>query len=147
MSTKFGRIVCAALLLAAGYAAGRAASLGVVAHAQAQNTRVFELRTYTANEGKLAALHSRFRDHTLKLFEKHGIRNIGYWTPRDTPLSANTLIYIIAHESPEAAQASWAAFRNDPDWQKARTASEVDGKLVSKVDSVYLNPADYSPLK
>ena len=147
MSRTFGRIACAALLLAIGYTAGRAAGPATVAYAQSQNTRVFELRTYTANEGKLDALQSRFRDHTAKLFEKHGIRNIGYWTPRDAPLAQNTLIYIVAHESPDAAKASWAAFRADPDWLKARTASEVDGKLAAKVESIYLNPTDFSPMK
>jgi len=83
----------------------------------------------------------------VKLFEKHGMKNIGYWTPREPPLSQNTLIYIVAHESPDAAKASWAAFRADPDWLKARTASEVDGKLAAKVESIYLNPTDFSPMK
>ncbi len=147
MSRTIGRIVWTAVVLVAGYAAGRAANPAAAAHAQPKSTRVFELRTYTAHEGKLDALHSRFRDHTLKLFEKHGMKNIGYWTPRDSPLSPTTLIYIVAHESPEAAKASWAAFRNDPDWQKASKASEADGKIVAKLDSVYLDPTDYSPLK
>ena len=147
MTRTCGQIACAALLLSAGYVAGRLAGADAVVNAQAQRARVFELRTYTANEGKLGALHSRFRDHTVKLFEKHGMRNVGYWTPRDAPLSQNTLIYIVAHESPEAAKASWTAFRNDADWLKARTASEVDGKLAGKVESIYLDPTDYSPMK
>src|ERR1051325_8237381 len=88
-----------------------------------QGTRVFELRTYTTHEGRLDALNKRFRDHTIKLFEKHGITNFGYWLPNDKP---NTLIYLLAHKDETAAKASWAAFRSDPDWDKARKASEAD---------------------
>jgi hypothetical protein len=116
-------------------------------HAQAA-TRVYEMRTYTAPDGKLEALKTRFRDHTVRLFERHGITNIGYWTPADAPLSANTLVYIIAHDSREAAKKNWAAFNADPEWQKARTASMVDGQsLTTKVESVFLNPVDFSKLK
>lgn len=110
--------------------------------------RVFELRTYTAAEGKLAALDARFRDHTLALFAKHGITNLGYFHPTDADKgAANTLIYFIAHRSREAAAASWQAFRDDPAWAKARDASEKNGKLTAKVESVYLNPTDFSKLK
>lgn len=109
--------------------------------------RVFELRTYTTAEGKLPELLARFRDHTVKLFEKHGIVNVGYWVPKDPPRSENTLIYLLAHKDLESAKKSWAAFRDDPAWIKARTESEARGKLVVKVESVYLNPADFSALK
>jgi len=120
---------------------------GEVAHAQAA-TRVFEMRTYTAAPGKLSALQSRFRDHTLRLFEKHGMQNIGYWVPADPPNSGNTLTYIIAHKDREAAKASWAAFGADPEWQKVRKESMADGvSLTTKVESVFLNPTDYSPMK
>ncbi|MGH9160854.1 MAG: NIPSNAP family protein [Vicinamibacteraceae bacterium] len=115
-------------------------------HAQPAN-RVFEIRTYTAAEGKLDALEARFRDHTVRLFEKHGMTNIGYWRPQDAPLSENTLVYILAYPSREAAKQSWDAFRADPAWQKALTASEVDGKLTTKVESLFVEPTDYSPLK
>jgi NIPSNAP protein len=148
--SKSKRIVSAALpvaLLMVGFAAGRLTSAGASAHAQAGN-RVFELRTYTTNEGKLPALQTRFRDHTTRLFTKHGMTNIGYWTPQDPKLSQNTLIYIIAHQSREAATKSWAAFRSDPDWQKAAAASEADGKILSKSpESVFMDPTDYSPIK
>lgn len=110
---------------------------------QAQN-RVFELRTYTAVEGKLDNIVARFRDHTIKLFEKHGMENIGYWVATDTP---NTLIYVVAHKSREAAKASWDSFRNDPEWVKVRTASEANGKIVDKISSVYMTPADFSKIK
>ena len=126
---------------------GHVEAVGAAAAAVTQDNQVFEMRTYTTHDGKLADLNARFRTHTTKLFAKHGMKNIGYWTPRDSPLSPTTLIYIVAHESPEAAKASWAAFRNDPDWQKASKASEADGKIVAKLDSVYLDPTDYSPLK
>lgn len=107
--------------------------------------QVFELRTYTTNEGKLEDLHARFRDHTMQLFEKHGMKNIGYWVPTDEEKSSNTLIYIVEHESEEAAKASWAAFVADEDWKAAYKASIADGRLVNKVDSVYMVPTDYSP--
>ncbi len=109
--------------------------------------RVFELRTYTTNDGKLPDLQTRFRDHTTKLFKQHRMTNIGYWVPQDEPKSQNTLVYIIAHDSREAAKKSWAEFRDDPEWKKVAAASEVNGKIVSKVESVFLDPTDYSPLK
>lgn len=115
-------------------------------HAQA-GTRVFEMRTYTALEGRLDALQARFRTHTTKLFQKHGMTNIGYWTPADGPQSKNTLVYILAHADREAAKKSWAAFSADPEWVKARTESEAAGKIVDKVESVFLNPTDFSPMK
>jgi hypothetical protein len=109
--------------------------------------RVFELRTYHCLPGRLEALKARFRDHTVKLFEKHGIQNIGYWTFQNPEKAGNTLIYIVAHPSREAAQKSWDAFRKDPDWIKARADSEKDGKIVEKVESEFLDPVDFSKLK
>ena len=110
----------------------------------AAENRVFELRTYYTHEGKLENLLARFRDHTTKLFEKHGMTNVGYWIPKDKP---NTLIYLLGHKSPEAAKASWDAFRKDPVWLKARDASEASGKIVQKVESVYMDPTDFSKMK
>jgi len=111
--------------------------------------RLFELRTYTAPEGKLAALDTRFRDHTLALFKKHGITNLGYFHPMDADKgAANTLIYFIAHANKEAAEKSWKAFRDDPDWQKVLTESQKDGKLTTKApDSVYMTATDFSAIK
>ena len=111
------------------------------------NDRVFELRTYTANDGKLEALHARFRNHTTELFKKHGMTNIGYWSPKDAPLSQNTLVYVLAYPSREAASKSWDSFRNDAEWKKVKQESEASGELVKKVDSVYMDPTDYSPMK
>jgi len=103
----------------------------------------FELRTY---EGKLPELLARFRNHTMKLFERHGMTNIAYWVPQDAPGSQNTLIYVLAHASREAAKKNWEAFRNDPEWQKVRKESEANGKLVIKIESVFMDPADFSPM-
>ncbi len=116
------------------------------AQSQSKN-RVFELRTYTANEGKLPALQARFRDHTTKLFEKHGMKNVGYWVPTDTPSNENTLIYILSFPNREAAKTSWAAFMNDPEWKKVQQESEVNGKLVGEIDSVFMEATDFSPIK
>ena len=110
--------------------------------------RVFELRTYTTPEGKLGNLDSRFRDHTVKLFEKHGITNLGYFHPTDADKGAGkTLIYFLAHNSRDAAAASFKAFREDADWTKARIASEKDGKITAKVESLFLKPVDFSAIK
>lgn len=128
-------------LLAAGMVAG---SLSMAPAAQAQSTRVFELRTYTSHEGKLDDVVARFRNHTTKLFEKHGMTNVGYWVPREQP---NTLIYVLAHANRDAATKSWDAFRKDPDWIAARTASEANGALVAKVVSVFMDPTNFSGLK
>jgi hypothetical protein len=132
-------------VFAAGYFAGSAHQEGV-AHAQAQS-RVFELRTYTAHDGKLSNVVSRFRDHTMKMFARHGMTNIGYWTPEDAPLAQNTLIYILAHPSREAAKKNWDEFRNDADWKAAKAASEANGPIVEKTSSVFMDATAFSPLK
>lgn len=134
------------IIFAAGFALGSLPRPSPVALAD-ERGRVFEIRTYTTLEGKLDALNARFRNHTTRLFEKHGMKNVGYWTPSDAPLSQNTLIYILAHENREAAKKSWDAFRSDPEWLKARADSEAQGKIVAKVESVYVSATDYSPLK
>jgi hypothetical protein len=113
----------------------------------AGDNRVFELRTYYAHPGKMKALHARFRDHTCKLFEKHGITLVGFWSPTDPAKAEQVMIYLLAYPSKEAADKAWKSFRADPDWQKAKAESEKDGPLVQKVESVYLNPTDYSKLK
>ena len=108
-------------------------------------TRVFELRTYYANPGKMEALHARFRDHTNKLLEKHGMQLIGFWTDSKEP--QRKLIYLVGHKNKATADASWKAFGADPDWKVARDNSEKGGKLVEKVDVTWLNPTDYSAMK
>jgi NIPSNAP protein len=134
------------LTLAAGFMLGMMVQGGRVS-ALAGDSRVFELRTYTAADGKLNDLQARFRNHTTALFKKHGITNIGYWVPQDAPLSQSTLVYIIAYPNREEAKKRWAAFAADPDWTKARTASEVNGRLTSKVESLFMAPTDFSPMK
>ena len=135
------------LVLTATFAAGFATKSELpgeaVAHAEAR-PRVYELRTYTAVEGKLDALHARFREHIVGFFQKHGMTNVVYFKPMDAPLSQTTMIYLLSHESRDAAAKSWAAFRDDPDWKKISAAG---GPVASKVESVFLEPTDYSPMK
>ncbi len=113
----------------------------------AADTRVFELRTYTVDPGQLPALLSRFRDHTIGIFNKHDMTSIGYWTPLDTALSKTTLIYILAHPSREAATKNWAAFRTDPEWMGVSAATAAAGLTVRKVESVFVEPTDFSRIK
>ncbi len=129
-------------LLTVGVFAG---SLAVTQEALAQpSTRVFEMRTYTTHEGKLDDLQARFRNHTTKIFEKHGMTNVGYWVPREQP---NTLVYLLAYPSREAATKGWDGFRKDEGWIAARTASEANGPIVAKVQSVFMDPTNFSGLK
>jgi hypothetical protein len=109
------------------------------------NNRIFEMRTYYAHQGRMAALDARFRDHTCKLFEKHGIQLVGFWKP--TGKADEVMVYILAYPSKEAAEKSWKAFREDPVWIKAKEDSEKSGPIVKKVESVFLSPTDYSPIK
>ena len=111
------------------------------------DTRVFELRTYYVLPGKMKAMNDRFRNHTNKLLEKHGMTLIGFWTPTDPKLADARLIHLVAHKSKEAAEKSWDNFRNDPDWKKAKEESEKGGAIVEKVEAVFLNPTDYSAIK
>jgi hypothetical protein len=110
----------------------------------APNARVFEMRTYYCHPGRLEALNKRFREHTNRLFVKHGMELIGYWMPIDTP---DVLVYVLAYPSREAAVKAWAGFRGDAEWNTARKASEADGPIVLKVESVYMSPTDYSANK
>ncbi|HLK68567.1 MAG TPA: NIPSNAP family protein [Bryobacteraceae bacterium] len=113
----------------------------------AAQTKVYELRTYTCFEGKLDALKARFRDHTIEIFKRHGMESIGYWVPQDPEKSKTTLIYILAHPSREAADKNWREFSADPEWKKVAADSEANGKIVQKVDRVFMDPADFSMLK
>ena len=109
---------------------------------------VFELRIYTTNEGKLDNLNARFREHTTRIFNNHGISNVGYWTPFDKPEIDNTLISLIHHPSRKQADANWQAFNNDLEWQKVARQSQLDGKLLAQPpDRLYLKAMDFSPLK
>ena len=131
----------------AGIAVGTTVSSPGAPSPDAQSTQVYELRTYTAAEGKHDALLSRFRDHTMRIFEKHGMENIGYWTPQETPDSENMLIYLLAHPSRAVADASWEAFISDPEWQAVAEESQRDGRLVAGLERVYLESTDFSPMR
>ena len=109
--------------------------------------RVFEMRTYYAAEGKLADLMARFRDHTNYLFVKHGMKLIGYWTPSEGDGADSVLVYILAHDSREAAAKSWKAFGSDPAWREAAAASRTDGRLVAKIETQWLKATDFSPIQ
>ena len=144
-ASPVSRFLSAATLVAVGFGFGALYS-STPAQAQAGG-KVFELRTYTAPDGKLPLLQKRFKDHTIRIFEKHGMKSVGYWVPQDTPAKDNTLIYVISHASRDAAKVSWANFMADPEWKKVAAESQVDGPIVSKVVSVFMDATDYSPIK
>jgi hypothetical protein len=131
--------------------------LGITAEAASQappstapGAKVYELRTYYAAPGKLEALHARFRNHTIDIFKKHGMGVVAFWVPVDQTTGAatgNTLVYILSYASLDARKQAWDEFGKDPEWVAVKTESEKDGKLVDKVDSVFLAPTDYSPMK
>ena len=139
------RFVAATLaVFSAGFLAGQMFDGG---NAEAQGRKVFELRTYTSPEGRLDDLLARFRDDTMRIFEKHGMENVGYFVPTDAPASANTLVYILAHDSRDAATKSWEAFRADPEWKAVTERTQANGPIVSNVVSVFLEATDFSPMK
>jgi NIPSNAP len=117
----------------------------VLSAEEPSSTAVYELRIYHAHEGRLADLLTRFRDHTTRIFEKHGMKNIAYWTPTDDAQKGKSLIYILAHPSRAAATANWKAFADDPEWQAVRDKSEANGQLVESVDSTFMVFTDFSP--
>lgn len=125
-------------------AAALFAGAAFVAAADLKDARVYELRIYHAAPGKLDDLNKRFRDHTVRLFEKYGMENVGYFTPLEN--TNNLLIYVLGHASRDAARKSFAAFGQDPEWKSAQKASEVNGRLVTKVESYFMEPTDYSPV-
>ena len=134
-----------ALAVAVAFVAGAGVhemmSPAITAHAAAN--RVFEIRTYTAMPGKLEALKTRFRDHTIKSFNKHDMTSVAYFLPQDAPDSATTITYVLAHPTREDAKKNWAAFNADPEWVKTRTELQVS----VQVDAVFMSATDYSPLK
>ncbi len=109
------------------------------------SSAVYELRVYHAAAGRLADLLARFRDHTVKLFDRHGMKSVAYWAPMDEPAKGDMLIYILQHASRKAAAANWKAFQDDPEWKSVKAKSEENGSLVDKVDSTYMVMTDFSP--
>ncbi len=139
------RAVSAALgVFATGFLTGQLFDGG---DAEAQGRKVFELRTYTSPDGRLDDLLARFRNDTMRIFDKHGMENVGYWVPADAPASSNTLIYILAHDSRDAATKSWAAFREDPEWLAVRERTQANGPITTNVQSMFLESTDFSPMK
>jgi len=138
----FSVVVLIVAAAAAGFWMGRKTTT-----VHAAENRVFEIRTYTAPEGKLADLQARFRNHTVDIFNKHNMTSIAYFAPLDEPKKSNTLIYILAFPSRDAAKKSWAEFGADPEWQKVAKESEANGKILTKIESTYAEPTDFSPLK
>jgi hypothetical protein len=129
-------------------AAAVLAATALLCHAPATRAgekggRVYEMRTYYAAPGKLDELHARFRDHTTKLFEKHGMTNVGYWVPLDNP--DGKLIYLMSYPSREARDKAFKAFGADPEWQRVKKQTEAKGRLVTKVEEWFFTAADYSP--
>ena len=118
------------------------ANISQQSSAQQPAQMVYELRTYTSHPGKLEALENRFRNHTMALFEKHGIINVSYWKPLEQP---NTLIYLVAHPSELEAANNWRAFGADPEWQAVYAQSIAEGRLVANIQRVFMATTDYSP--
>ena len=137
----------AAALFAVLLAGFSAFSAGVsMAQSKDAGNRIYELRTYTTLPGRLPALNKRFADHTIRLFARHGIKSESYWIPTDEARKDNTLIYILSHDSQEAADKNWKEFQADPEWIAAREASEADGKILAKPpERVFMKMTDYSP--
>jgi hypothetical protein len=113
--------------------------------AMAASAKVYELRIYHVVPGKLDNVIARFRDHTDKLFAKHGMKSVAYWTALDEPVKSSTFFYILEHPSREAAAANWKAFADDEEWKTVRAKSEENGKLLEKIDSTFLTLTDFSP--
>jgi hypothetical protein len=121
---------------------------GMVTRTPAQTPgHVYELRMYHANEGKLDAIVSRFRDHSDAIFKRHNIKSVGYWLPQDPPNAGNLLIYVLEHPSRQEADKNWAAFNADPEWMQVRKVTEANGALISKVDRYFMTPTDFSAMK
>jgi hypothetical protein len=140
---KIAALLCFLLMLTTGTMVAEPAP-----GAPGGSARVFELRTYTASPGKLDALNARFRDHTIAIFKKYGMEVVGFWEPLDKEAGAGEkLIYMLAHPSRAAAEASWKAFHDDPEWVKVKADSEKGGPLTTKIESVFLAGTNYSPLK
>ena len=111
------------------------------------SSRVYELRLYHVNEGKMDALKARFGDHTDAIFKRHNMKSIGYWVPEDAPYSENLFIYILEHSSREEAKKNWAAFQADPEWKKIKADSEINGPLTKSIDSYFMDPTSFSALQ
>lgn len=131
----------AAAVFGAGYWFGTARPV------HAATPRFFELREYTTYDGKYPDILKRFREHTMTIFEKHGMTNVAYWNVTEGPEKDKVLYYLMAYPSKEAREKSWKEFGADPEWKAVQAKSEEGGKIVQKVVQVYLEPTDFSPLQ
>ena len=121
--------------------------VGIFFTTSAQDQKVFELRTYQATPGNLDNLHARFRDHTIRIFRKHGMEIVGFWSPTSEEEKDDILVYLLAHDSQEAANASWRAFGSDPEWERVAEESNRNGQILAGVERKYMVSTDYSPMK
>ena len=120
---------------------------GIFYSTSAQNQKVFELRTYQATPGNLGNLHARFRDHTIRIFRQHGMEIVGFWSPTSEEERDDILVYLLAHDSQDAADASWQAFGADPEWASVAEESNKNGQILAGVERKYMVATDYSPMK
>ena len=137
------------VLLLGAFAAGSllTARFMTVQQARADSNRVYELRMYHTFPNRLTPLVTRFRNGEVKVFEQNHMKFMGAWVPQDAPNHENLFIYLLAHENRDAAKKNWAGFGADPDWKAIRDTSEADGKILEKVESTFMDPVDFSPLK
>lgn len=133
------KIILAIVLILSGFAVGRAS--------QPAPAHIYELRTYTAADGKLDSVVARFRDNTIRIFNRHHMKSVGYWLPTEGDKAGKTLIYILEHANHEDALKNWAEFNTDPEWQKVKAESEKDGKIVTNAERVFMSATDFSPIK
>jgi hypothetical protein len=143
MKTSF----CVALVLGVFIAGLVVSGETVSAPRPPQTAKIYDMRVYKANPGKLNALNARFRDHTCRIFTKHGMKLIGFWTPSEGADAKDTLIYIVAFPNLEAQKKAWKSFWDDPEWKKVKADSEKDGVLVKEMKSTLLRATDYSPIR
>ena len=120
---------------------------GIFFSSAAQDEKVFELRTYTATPGNLDNLHARFRDHTTRIFRKHGMEVVGYWSPTSEEEREDTLVYLLAHDNQDAANASWQAFIGDSEWATVAEESNRNGQILGGIEAKFMVATDYSPMK
>ena len=120
---------------------------GIFLTTSAQSEKVFELRIYKATPGNLDNLHARFRNHTTRIFRKHGMEVVGYWSPTSEEERGDTLVYMLEHADQETPAASWQAFIGDPEWAEVAAASNANGQILGGIEAKYMVATDYSPMQ
>ena len=120
---------------------------GIFFSTSAQDEKVFELRTYKATPGNLDNLHARFRDHTTRIFRKHGMEVIGYWSPTSEEEREDTLVYLLGHDNQAAADQAWQDFIAAPEWARVAEESNRNGQILGGIERKYMIATDYSPMR